>query len=161
MLPKDPTRMTEVLLEALRQTGKRAVMVSGWGGLQPEDVPSNVFPTGSVPFDWLFPKIQAAIHHGGLGTTACALSTGIPSVFIPFGLDQLFWARTVHQLGAGTKPLDPNRFTTAQLVTAIDTVVHDQAMRPKAAQIGELIRSENGVERAVHIIEVVIEGKRV
>lgn len=161
MLPKDPQRMTGVLLEALRQTGQRAVMVSGWGGLQSKDVPSNVFLTDSIPFDWLFPKIQAAIHHGGLGTTACAISAGIPSVFIPFGLDQPFWARTIHQLGAGTKPLDPNRLTTAQLVTAIETVVHDQAMRLKADQIGELVRSENGVEQAVHIIEAVMEGKQV
>jgi len=161
MLPKDPAHMTAVVLDALQQTGQRAVMVSGWGGLRSSDVPSSVFLAESLPFDWLFPKVQAAIHHGGLGTTASALSAGIPSIIIPFGLDQPFWARTIHQHGAATKPLDPNRLTTAQLVDAIHTVLQDQVMRQKAASIGEHIRSEDGVETAVQIIEATVQGIRV
>jgi UDP:flavonoid glycosyltransferase YjiC (YdhE family) len=161
MQPKDPIHMTSVILQALEQTGQRAVMVSGWGGLISSNLPTSVFLAESVPFDWLFPKIQAAIHHGGLGTTAAALSAGIPSVTIPFGLDQPFWARTLHQLGVAGKPLDPNRLTTALLVDTIGSVLNDQTMLQKAAQLGDRIRSEDGVETAVHIIETVAEGKQV
>ncbi|KAK6156941.1 hypothetical protein DH2020_011189 [Rehmannia glutinosa] len=36
--------------------------------------------SGVVPYSWLFPRCAAAIHHGGSGSTAAALRTGIPQV---------------------------------------------------------------------------------
>uniref|UniRef100_A0A2P2JRD9 Sterol 3-beta-glucosyltransferase UGT80A2 isoform X4 n=1 Tax=Rhizophora mucronata TaxID=61149 RepID=A0A2P2JRD9_RHIMU len=33
-----------------------------------------------IPYKWLFPKCAAAIHHGGSGSTAAALYSGIPQV---------------------------------------------------------------------------------
>ena len=35
--------------------------------------PAEVFPIASVPHDWLFPRIDAACHHGGAGTTGASL----------------------------------------------------------------------------------------
>ena len=35
--------------------------------------PDEVFPVASVPHDWLFPRIDAACHHGGAGTTGASL----------------------------------------------------------------------------------------
>eukprot|EP00250_Pteridium_aquilinum_P023435 c2688_g1_i1 orf=456-1856(-) len=34
--------------------------------------------SGSVPYLWLFPKCSLIIHHGGSGSTAAALQSGIP-----------------------------------------------------------------------------------
>ena len=42
------------------------------------------FPVESVPHEWLFPQVAAAVHHGGAGTTAAALRAGIPSVVVPY-----------------------------------------------------------------------------
>lgn len=55
----------------------------------------------NIPHSWLFPQMDLLIHHGGAGTTACALKSGKPSLIIPFFGDQYFWARTVHQLQCG------------------------------------------------------------
>lgn len=32
--------------------------------------PDYIFPLSAVPHDWLFPQIDAVVHHGGAGTTA-------------------------------------------------------------------------------------------
>ncbi|KAL6515240.1 hypothetical protein OROHE_018872 [Orobanche hederae] len=32
----------------------------------------------AIPYSWLLPRCAAAVHHGGSGSTAAALRTGIP-----------------------------------------------------------------------------------
>ncbi|KAI4844738.1 UDP-Glycosyltransferase/glycogen phosphorylase [Aureobasidium sp. EXF-8846] len=66
----NPAKMTNMILEAVRLSGARALVSKGWGNLGGEDVPDNVFMLGNVPHDWLFPHCSAVIHHGGAGTMA-------------------------------------------------------------------------------------------
>jgi len=82
---------TQMILDALRQTGQRGLLLTGWGGIVQTDLPDTVFLLNSVPHSWLFPKMAAIVHHGGAGTTAAALRAGIPSVVVPFFGDQPFW----------------------------------------------------------------------
>ncbi|KAI8459768.1 hypothetical protein BY996DRAFT_3529068 [Phakopsora pachyrhizi] len=44
----------------------------------------NIYNLNSVPHDWLFPRIHAACHHGGAGTTGASLRAGIPTIIRPF-----------------------------------------------------------------------------
>jgi hypothetical protein len=44
---------------------------------------AGVLHAASVPHDWLFPRCRAVIHHGGAGTTARALRSGIPQIIRP------------------------------------------------------------------------------
>ncbi|KAL6517694.1 hypothetical protein OROMI_033395 [Orobanche minor] len=36
--------------------------------------------SGAIPYSWLLPRCAAAVHHGGSGSTAAALRTGIPQM---------------------------------------------------------------------------------
>jgi UDP:flavonoid glycosyltransferase YjiC (YdhE family) len=47
-----------------------------------EDEP-RCFLVGSVPFEQLFPRGAAVVHHGGAGTVAAAVRAGIPQVVVP------------------------------------------------------------------------------
>ena len=156
MLSGDPKKMMALVLDALAQSRQRGILVAGWGGLRQGDLPSDVFMVNSVPFDWLFPRVVAAVHHGGAGTTAAALRAGIPTVVIPFILDQPFWGRQVKRLGVGPEPIPLKQLTTERLATAIRNLVEDSQMRARAAMLGEKIRGEDGVENAVKIIEQVV-----
>lgn len=42
-----------------------------------------------IPFDWLFPRVRAVVHHGGSGTTHSALRCGRKQLIIPHLADQL------------------------------------------------------------------------
>jgi UDP:flavonoid glycosyltransferase YjiC (YdhE family) len=142
-----------VVSRALALTGKRAVMLTEWGGLSPPDLPPEVFVTERIPHDWLFPRVSAAVHHGGAGTTSRSLLAGIPSIVVPHFFDQFFWARRVYDLGAGPRPILSKRLTADALASALKLVTTDQTMQGNAAALGQIIRGEDGVARAVAAFE--------
>ena len=106
---------------------------------------------GPVPFEYLFPRMAAVIHHGGAGTTAAGLRAGVPSVITPLIFDQRFWSWCVEKIGVGTKPIAWNKLGVDNLSSAIQAALHDNVMQNKAGLIGQEIRAENGVEEAVKL----------
>ena len=56
-------------------------------------------------------------------------------------------------VGAGPAPIPRKELTPERLAAAITKAVSDPSIRHNAAAIGEKIRAENGVQRAVEIIE--------
>jgi UDP:flavonoid glycosyltransferase YjiC (YdhE family) len=106
-----------------------------------------------APHDWLFPRMAAVVHHGGAGTTAEGLRAGKPTAVFPSNLgDQLFWGRRVHALGAGPVPVPQKRLTVERLIGAIYTVTENVSIRCRAAELGEEIRAEDGIVRAIEEI---------
>jgi UDP:flavonoid glycosyltransferase YjiC (YdhE family) len=154
MSSRRPEETTRLVLSALAQTGQRAVLLSGWGGLTKADLPDSVLMIHSVPHDWLFRRVAAVVHHGGAGTTAAGLRAGAPSVIIPFFGDQPFWGQRVVALGVGPEPIPRQQLTAESLAAAIEEAVTNVAMRRRAADLGEQIRAEDGVARAVEAIQL-------
>jgi sterol 3beta-glucosyltransferase len=77
----DPKAMTSLVLSAVKASGVRALISTGWGKLGDGlNVPPNVCLVGNVPHDWLFERVAAVVHHGGAGTTAIAVRSGKPSL---------------------------------------------------------------------------------
>ena len=152
-ISRDMDKLAEIALAALAQTGQRGLLLSGWGGLAPIDLPDGVFQIESVPFAWLFPRMKALVHHGGVGTTADALRAGVPSIIVPFTADQPYWGRRVQQLGVGPAPIDHRKLTVERLASAIRAATTDKALRRRAADLGASLRAEDGVARAVEIVE--------
>ncbi|MBN8638459.1 MAG: glycosyltransferase, partial [Anaerolineae bacterium] len=66
--------------------------------------------------------------------------------------------RRVRDLGVGPAPIPQKQLTVAALADAISTTANDATMRNRAAQLGEAIRAEDGVARAVEIIERAIRA---
>ncbi|MBM3473172.1 MAG: glycosyltransferase family 1 protein [Armatimonadetes bacterium] len=138
--------------EALRLAGQRGVILRGWGSEEALDAPDHVLPIDSVPHDWLFPQMAAVVHHGGAGTTAAGLRAGIPSVVVPVFADQPFWGRRLVDLGVGPQPIPHRRLTAQGLAGAITAAVSDEPMRRRAKELGQTIRAEDGVARAVRLV---------
>ncbi len=97
--------------------------------------------------------MAAVGHHGGAGTTAEGLREGVPSVIVPFTVDQPFWGNRVKSLGAGTEPIQATRLNADNLAEAILRAVKGTEMRMRAQEIGKAIRAENGMSNAVKIIK--------
>lgn len=141
--------VTRLVVQALRQAGQRGVLATGWGGLADARLPEEILPIESVPHDWLFERTAAVVHHGGAGTTAAGLRAGVPAVAVPFMSDQPMWARRLHELGAAPPPLPRKQLTARRLAEAIRRAVTDPNIRVRAAELGERLRAEDGVGRAV------------
>jgi sterol 3beta-glucosyltransferase len=152
MSSKNPEETTNLVLSALKETNQRAIISFGWNGLGKKDLPSSVFMVDSVPFSWLFPRTAAVVHHGGAGTTHYGVRAGVPSIIIPFFADQPFWGKRVKELGIGPEPISRKKLTAKKLAEAIAFTITDSSMRKRAAELGEKLRDENGIELAVQLI---------
>jgi UDP:flavonoid glycosyltransferase YjiC (YdhE family) len=151
-------RLSRLAIEACAISGHRAVLLGGWAGAKDLDLPCSICAVDSVPHDWLFPRMAAVVHHGGAGTTAAGQRAGMPSILVPFFGDQPFWARRVHALGVGPKPVMRSRLTAERLAEALTLATSDEDMRARASQLGEKIRAEHGVATAVEIVTKHLSG---
>ncbi|MEU0532953.1 glycosyltransferase [Amycolatopsis tolypomycina] len=152
MVGSDPARTGHLVAAALRETGVRAIVAVGRGGIRPEGLGGNVFCLPEAPHDWLFPRTAAVVHHGGAGTTAAALAAGRPQVVCPFMFDQPFFGRRLFALGVAPPPQPLRELTAAGLARAITDAVTG-TLPARARELGELIRAEDGVGHAVKILE--------
>ncbi|KAF8635973.1 hypothetical protein AX15_000137 [Amanita polypyramis BW_CC] len=140
-----PNRVTAQIVKAVTRSGVWAIISKGWSRRMAnvEDIPEVTIPSqcyvlDKVPHDWLFPRIDAAMHHGGAGTTGASLRAGIPTLIRPWFGDQFFWASRVEKLGAGIKI---NSFRAGEISEALIRATTDQPMKEKAAHTGTKIRS--------------------
>jgi UDP:flavonoid glycosyltransferase YjiC (YdhE family) len=101
--------------------------------------------------------MAAVVHHGGAGTTAAGLRSGVPSIVVPFFADQPFWARRVQRLGVGPKPVPRGRLSAETLADAIQTALTDQPLRQRAAALGAQLRAEDGVGNGVAALEAIMQ----
>jgi sterol 3beta-glucosyltransferase len=153
---RDPQRTTEVVLDALKRSGQRAVLHTGWGGIGQRDLPDYVWQIEYAPYAWLFPQMAAVVHHGGSGTTAFGLRAGVPSIIVPFLFDQFYWGKRLSALGVGVDPIPHKRLSAQRLAEALTIATTDTQMRQRAAELGERIRAEHGLKEAQDIINTVV-----
>lgn len=153
MVDKEADQLTRLVVEALRLSKQRAVLLGGWTDLGGSGLPNNILKVENVPHDWLFPRVAAVVHHGGAGTTAASLRAGKPTVVVPFFADQPFWGWRVQKLGVGPKPIPRLKLTAENLATAILQAVENGGIQDRATTLGERIRAEDGIGNAVRMIE--------
>jgi UDP:flavonoid glycosyltransferase YjiC (YdhE family) len=153
MSTRDPEKLAGLMLDAIAGSGQRAVLLTGWGGLQAKDLGEDVYVLDRAPHSWLFPRMAAVVHHGGAGTTAEGVRAGVPTVILPFAFDQAFWGARVTALDVGPDPIPQKKLTVEGLTRAIRLAATDPALRQRAKSLGAAIRSENGVEQAIEIVK--------
>jgi sterol 3beta-glucosyltransferase len=149
----DPAHTTKIIVEALRHSGQRGILHAGWAGLAQEDLPEQIFKIDDLPYDWLFPLMGMVIHHGGSGTTAFGLRSGVPSQVVSFTYDQPFWGRRIAALGAGPTPVPFDRLSSGVLAQSIESGLQDANMQRQAEQLAAQLRREDGLTNAVRLVE--------
>ncbi|KAI4220457.1 MAG: hypothetical protein LQ349_008081 [Xanthoria aureola] len=143
----DPNAMTRMIFDAVKESGQRALVSKGWGGLGADslDVPHNVFMLGNVPHDWLFKRVSCVVHHGGAGTTAAGIAAGKPTVVVPFFGDQPFWGSMVAKAGAGPWPTAYKQLTSGKLAASILEALNPDVL-DRAGKLGQSISHEQGTQ---------------
>ncbi|KAK8048284.1 hypothetical protein PG994_010014 [Apiospora phragmitis] len=145
----DADKFTEMIFEGVKKAGVRALVSKGWGGLGGDNVPDNIYMLENTPHDWLFPKVQACVIHGGAGTTAIALKCGLPTMVVPFFGDQHFWGTMIGTAGAGPEAVPYKQLDVDKLADGIKYCLTDEA-REAAQKIAKSIEAEgDGAKNAV------------
>jgi len=143
-----------VASRAARHVGVRAILLAGKNnsnlvGVEPG---KDILAVDYAPFGPLFARARAIVHSGGIGTTAQALRAGRPMIVVPHSYDQPDTAARAARLGVA-RTLAPNKLTVAAASRALNDILSGDGYVERAAEVGALIREENGVEAACHAIE--------
>lgn len=144
----DATKFTEMIFEAVKLAGVRALVSKGWGGLGADrlDVPENVFLLDNTPHDWLFPRVKACVIHGGAGTTAIALKCGKPIMIVPFFGDQFFWGEMIEKANAGPESVPYKKLSAGKLAEGIKFCLTEEAQDNAQKIARDIKREGDGAE---------------
>jgi sterol 3beta-glucosyltransferase len=144
---------TRLMIEAVSLGKFRAIIQSRWEDLNEISGSSRIYRIGYAPHQQIFPHCAAVVHHGGAGTTQSATRCGCPSVVVEHALDQRLWGILLNRAGLAPKPLHRRSLTPAKLAKAVRNVLGSMEMATRAKAAGRAMLAENGVRRAVELIE--------
>ncbi len=153
MIDRRPAQLQEIVLRAVRGLGLRAVVSTGWGAMAGLPSSDDILVVEDVPHDWLFPRVAAVVCHGGAGTTAAVASSGTPSVIVPYGADQPFWGWALERLGVAPRAIPRRHLSVRRLTAALRRATTDDVMRRRAKEVSALVQAEDGVRRAVEVVD--------
>jgi UDP:flavonoid glycosyltransferase YjiC (YdhE family) len=150
---QDPGMIIDILSEAARIAGCRAIIQANWDEFR--DIPESpdIYRIIRVPHQHIFPRCAAVVHHGGAGTTQAATIACCPSIVVEHSSDQPLWGSLLQRIGIAPRLLHRRSLTARKLAQAIKTVLNTPTMKDKAKKIGAMMQQENGVARAVELIE--------
>lgn len=156
MLNTDPMGKTKVFLEVLSECKIPAIInISGGGLVEPNNYDRSLIKfIASAPYDWIFPKMYAVIHHGGAGTTHSALKAGCATMAIPHTMDQPMWNDFIHTLGSGPKGISVDKLRKENLKKKILDLYNNPSYKACAERIAQQMRSEDFAEELYNFITV-------
>ena len=147
------------VLKTLKEMGIRAI-------IQADQIPESdkvntdqLFFVGNIPYSYIFGKVRAVVHHGGNTTNGLGLRAGLPTLVIPLALDQYFYCRMDHRIGAGPAPLYIRKrlCTVDEIKASLNDLVSGQYDKG-ALEASKAILEENGVIETAEAIEAYING---
>ena len=71
-------------------------------------------------------------------------------------MDQPYWGRRVFEMGCGPKPIRLRKLTAESLAQALRDLSSNDSYRRNAAEVAEKLRSEDGTDKAIKVIERVM-----
>lgn len=148
---KDYSSLLKILFDGVQKAGARAIILNT--ETYTNKIPDHIHLVQEIPYNWLLDHVWCFIHHCGLGTTAEVLKAGLPSIPVPYMVDQFDWAERIHSLGVATHPIPRKKLTRKKLSKAITEIQDNSVIMENAKNLGPKIRKENGLKSAVSAIE--------
>ncbi|MBT9311916.1 glycosyltransferase [Leptothoe kymatousa] len=151
-----PAETYELISEAIGKAQVRCVFIPGWNDDQGSELfaqNSDIYLENQAPYRWLFPRMNAVVHHCGAGTAAASIRAGVPVVPVPFFGDQPAWGERLYELGMAAEPIAAKVLSAERLAMAIGQVVGSEEMVKRAKVLSGDVNGEDGVGRAVKSID--------
>ena len=154
----DPQHFYRDAVAAVTSLGHRALVLTG-PTPAPVELPREpgIFVTTFAPLSRVASRCQAAIHHGGVGTTIALLCSGLPQVVVPRGFDQPQTALRMVRLGVA-RALPWRRRSAKHLTSELSSLLSDDRYRQHAVAIQARVTSEDGLAETVRMVELILRG---
>lgn len=145
MTNPSPREKTQAFIDVLTQQKIPAIFNIASGGLQAPDRfnEKQFFFINGIPYDYIFSKVYAAIHHGGSGTTHMGLKYQLPTMIIPHIIDQFVWNKMIRDLGVGPLGCDISQVKVSKLAPRIHDLWTNTGYKSAAIKLGQKIQEED------------------
>lgn len=154
MINPKPEEKTHLVLKALEQLKIPAIINVFNGGLEkPKGYQSeNILFVNEIPYDWIFPKVYAVVHHGGSGTTHMATKYGCPSLIIPHIIDQFMWNKLIAENELG--PLGPSitKINQQNFTESLNNLYNNNQFKINAELMGAKMKTEHLADYLYNLI---------
>jgi rhamnosyltransferase subunit B len=139
-------------VEAARMIGIRTMLVTDFPGQLPADLPATIKAFRYLPFSKVLPRASLLVYHGGIGTLAQVIKSGIPHLVVPNGHDQFDNAWRVEQLGLG-RSIPQTRYRARDAAEAIRGLMGDGTLQTRCREYAARVDSAVALTRASELIE--------
>ena len=153
MSNSNPTEKTCIIVDVLKKHNIPAIINTSWGGLEEmSEPPENILFVNNIPYDWVFSKMYAIIHHGGSGTTHTALKHACPSLIVPHILDQFYWSKTITGLHLGPEGISIKNLDAKTFERKLLDLMNNPSYKNNAIIISEKMKTENDIDKLYNMI---------
>ena len=135
---------------AAARAGHRCLAIVGHDRNLTGHFPDGTLAVVSAPLEAVLRRASVLIHHGGFGSTAAALSAGLPQIVVPHAFEQAFHGLRIQEMRCGRML---RRWNPARLRHAIDQVLQDEKCASRAREVATLIRGDDGVATAADALD--------
>jgi len=145
-------KYSELFAEVLAKTKKRYIISKGWAGFSGTDT-EGILYVDDIPFDKLFPRMAAAIYHGGTGTMAAIARAGIPQAAFPFMGDQFSNQKQIVRLGLGPDTCGFKDMTADSISAAVLDCLTNAHYKQNANETARKLKERDGLAMTIDHIE--------
>ncbi len=149
-----PGRFFQESLIAAEKLGRRSVLLMGKNP-RPDGLDESCLVLNYAPYSQLFSQACAIVHQGGIGTTAQGLRSGVPTLVMPYSHDQPDNAKRLEGLGL-SRTIPRDRYSADRAASELAQLINEPTYRINAAEIGQQIRADAGLQGAVDAVELLL-----
>lgn len=160
-MPVDsPADAIAMITSVCADLGERALISTGVWDV--DDVPADdrVKLVGAVNHSKVFPSCRAVVHHGGAGTVAASVRSGVPTVVLWVGADQPVWAAQINRLKVGVAQRF-SRTTARSLTKALRTALTPECRTRAREAAARMTPPAQSVSTAADLLEAAARRGRV
>lgn len=144
-------RFFESAIDACTRLNRRGILLTRHPEQLPDPLPDHIRYQPFAPFGLLLPRCCAAVHHGGIGSTAQALRAGVPQLIMPMSHDQFDNAAICKRLGVADF-VSARKFTGKRVATKLKHLIDDAGVPAACQSIAAKSRAEDGVAKACELL---------
>jgi rhamnosyltransferase subunit B len=124
----------EAAVDACERTGRRGILLTKYADQLPAKLPPTVRHFGFVPLSRLLPHTAVLVHHGGIGTCAQGLASGVPHLMRPMAFDQFDNSRRLVRLGVGEE-ISVKAFRGPTVAAALERLLSSTDVATKCREL--------------------------
>ncbi|MEN2773557.1 condensation domain-containing protein [Acetivibrio clariflavus] len=148
----------ESSIKACEVLGQKAIIVGRHKEFMPANLPKGIYYFSHLPFGYLMTEAKAIIHHGGIGTSAQALASGLPQLVLAGGVDRPDNAMCLKRLGVGEYLLPP-QWNYKCVMESLQRIITSKTVKEACLSVAEKMKKDNPIASICNIIDSILNSK--